>query len=112
MPDTRRTAKQANDSLQELYDSDAPEKQQELLQLKAQYNNLTTNKIASNLLWLKQSYYDQGEKAGKLLAWRIKKIQKDRAINSIILEDGKELVDPIEINTAFKNYYEDLYKSE
>ncbi len=34
-------------------------------------------------MWLKQSYYDQGEKSGKLLAWRIRKIQTDRAINSI-----------------------------
>jgi len=41
--------------------------------LKAQYNELTSNKIATNLMWLKQSYYDQGEKPGKLLVWRIKK---------------------------------------
>lgn len=40
------------------------------------------------------------------------RIKTNRAIHSIILEDGKELVDPIEINTAFQKYYEDLYKSE
>lgn len=97
---------------QELHHNDNPEKQQELILLKSQYNELTTNKIASSLLWLKQSYYDQGEKAGKLLAWRLKKVQTDRAINSVKLQDGKILIDPSEINTAFKEFYEDLYKSE
>ena len=97
---------------EELHHNDTPEKQQELLFLKSQYNELTTNKIASSLLWLKQSYYDQGEKAGKLLAWRLKRIQTDRAINSVKLQDGKILIDPSEINTAFKEFYENLYKSE
>uniref|UniRef100_A0A3B3B502 Reverse transcriptase domain-containing protein n=1 Tax=Oryzias melastigma TaxID=30732 RepID=A0A3B3B502_ORYME len=97
---------------QHLYHNDNPEKYKELIQLKAQYNELTTNKIAANLMWVKQSYYDQGEKAGKLLAWRTKKIQSDRAINIIQLDDGKELNDPIEINSAFRKYYEDLYKSD
>lgn len=64
------------------------------------------------MLWLKQSYYDQGQKAGKPLAWRIKKVQTDRAINSIKSADGKDLNDLVDINTAFTNYYEDLYKSE
>ena len=64
------------------------------------------------MLWLKQSYYDQEEKAGKLLAWRLKRIQTDRAINSVKLQDGKILIDPSEINTAFKEFYENLYKSE
>ena len=98
---------------EELHHNDTPEKQQqELLLLKSQYNELTTNKIASSLLLLKQSYYDQGEKAGKLLAWRLKRIQTDRAINSVKLQDGKILIDPSEINTAFKEFYENLYKSE
>ena len=63
-------------------------------------------------MWLKQSYYDQGEKPGKLLAWRIKKIQTDRAINSLALENGVNIVDPLEINNTFKLYFENLYESE
>lgn len=76
------------------------------------FYELTTHKIASSLLWLKQSYYDQGEKAGKLLAWRLKKIQTDRGINSIKLQDGKILTNLLQINTAFREFYEVLYKSE
>lgn len=52
-------------------------------------------------MWVKQMYNDQGEKAGKLLAWRFKKIQTDRAINSILLSSGENLVDPKYINDAF-----------
>lgn len=75
---------------QQLYSRDIKEKWQELLLLKSQYKQLTTERIVSNLLWLKQSYYDWGEKAGTLLAWRIKKIHTSTAINSIKLEDGKK----------------------
>ncbi len=45
---------------------------QELLNLRTQYNELSAKKAAASLMMLRQNYYDQGEKAGKLLAWRIK----------------------------------------
>jgi len=48
-------------------------------------------------MWLKQSYYDQGEKCGKLLAWRLKKKQLDRAINSIKTPAGDMTSEPVEI---------------
>lgn len=96
----------------DLYRNDSPEKHKELLLLRTRYKELSTNKIAANLLWLKQSYYDQGDKAGKLLAWRIKKMQSHRAINSIQLENGDHTVDPVEINSSFRAFYESLYRSE
>lgn len=49
---------------------------------------------------------------GKLLAWRLKTIQTNRAINSVTLDSGENVVDPIEINNAFAKYYETLYKSQ
>lgn len=63
-------------------------------------------------MWLKQSYYDQGEKAGKLLAWRVKKIQSERTINSIMTCSGNLSTDPLEINNNFREFYENLYRSE
>ncbi len=39
-------------------------------------------------------------------------MQTDRAINLTKTEDGKNLIDPVEINAAFTNYYKELYKSE
>ena len=47
----------------------------ELNELRAKYNVLSTNKATKNLMKLKQSYYEQGEKASKLLAWRIKQME-------------------------------------
>lgn len=39
-------------------------------------------------------------------------MQADRAINSIELENGKNTVDPVEINSSFRAFYESLYRSE
>lgn len=61
---------------------------------------------------LKQTYYDQGEKPCRLLAWCIKQQQTVRAITNIEDTNGNTVVDPLEINTAFKNFYEKLYRSE
>lgn len=72
----------------QLFVNDDSEEKKKLLSLKAQYSKLTSSKIATNLMWLNQSYYDQGEKPRKLLGWRIKRIQSNRAINSILLDNG------------------------
>lgn len=85
---------------------------QNLTILRAKYDKLMIDKVAKSLLWTKQTYYDQGEKAGKLLAWRIKKMQADRSISSIKTDTGELSTDPIEINTSFKKFYEKLYESE
>ncbi len=46
------------------------------------YSRQNTTKIsaeraAGSLLRLKQSFYNQGEKPGKLLAWQIKQLQSE-----------------------------------
>lgn len=71
------------------------DKHQKLTVMRAECNKLTTDRVAKNLLWTKQAYYDQGEKPGKLLAWRVKK-----TINSITTMSGNLTVDPSEINAV------------
>lgn len=44
-----------------------------LLKLRAQYNTLSITKAENSLIRRKQSFYEHGEKAGRLLAWQIKK---------------------------------------
>lgn len=88
------------------------EKQQELVILKAKYNKLSTNKALAGLIRLKQTYYDQGEKAGKLLAWRLKTEQNARTITEIVTANGDKTSDPQIINTLFESYYTQLYSSE
>lgn len=84
-----------------------PEKLHNLSVMRANYDKLTSDKVAKSLMLTKQTYYDQGEKAGKLLAWRIKKMKSERTINSIKLKSGKLTMDPIEIvilDTSLNSY--------
>ena len=92
----------------DLYAKNDPVKQKELIILKAKYNKMSTDESAKSLMWLKQGYHDQGEKPGKLSAWRIKNQQTDRAINSIRTPQGTLTIDPLEINTCFKDFHESL----
>ena len=57
----------------DINDCDDTTKQRDLLLLRAKYNKLSADKAARSLMWLKQNYYNQDEKARKLLAWRKKK---------------------------------------
>lgn len=86
--------------------------EQRLLLLRTQYNEISANKAAISVLKLKQSFYDQGERPGRLLAWRIRQQQTERAISYIEDDKGNLITDPTEINNAFQRFYEKLYSSE
>ena len=92
--------------------NDTPDLQCKLTLQRAHYNELSSNKALASINRLKQSFYDQGEKAGKLLAWRIKALHGERAINKIQNNAGNITSDPKEINESFKTFYNHLYKSE
>lgn len=85
-----------------------PSLETELLILRAEYNKLSSTRAASSLLTLNQTFYEQGDKSGKLLAWQIKQLEKQTPITNII-SNKKVIVDPSEINNIFKQYYKDLY---
>lgn len=55
------------------------DKHKHIVLLRSKYNTLSANKMATKLLKFKHTFYDQGEKAGKVLAWRIKTRQAERA---------------------------------
>ena len=61
---------------------------------------------------LRQTYYDQGEKAGKLLAWCLKTEQNARTITEIVTANGDKTADPQINNTLFESYYTQLYSLE
>lgn len=81
-----------------------------LLLLRAEYNKQSSLRGAFQPLKIK-SFYEQGDRAGKLLAWQIRRLETKLTITSIITNDGT-LVDPQEINDAFKDYYEKLYNAQ
>lgn len=71
-----------------------PKLHQELLLLRAQYNEISASKAAANL------------------AWRIKQLQIERTITALKNDKGETVADPVAINGAFRDYYERLYSSE
>ena len=87
----------------------SPDTHTELLTLRSQYNELSANKTASNLLKLK---HEHGEKSGKILAWHIKQQQTERSINYIEAPNGKTVVNPEEISKTFRIFYKRLYSTE
>ncbi len=94
------------------YSNNSDKINHKLIKLRAQYNALSITKAENSLIRLKQSFYEQGEKAGKLLAWQIKKLDTEKAINNIQIENGELTSNPLEINNTFVSFYKDLYKSE
>ena len=94
------------------FQNPCPKLHQSLILLRAQYNEISASKATANLLKLKQSVFDQGEKSGKILAWRIKQIQLEQSITVLKNDRGETISDPTAINDSFRVYYERLYSSE
>ena len=60
----------------------------------------------------KQLFFEQGDKAGKLLAHQAREAYASRLISKIKLPSGNTISDPAEINRVFFEYQSNLYKSE
>lgn len=88
----------------EYHQSDSQDTHQEQFLLRTQ--------CKEGLFRLKQTFYDQGERPGRMLAWCIKQLQNERVINSLQNNNNENIVDPNEINEIFKKFYEYLFSSE
>lgn len=64
------------------------------------------------MLRLNQTFYEHGEKPGKLLAWQTKQLETRRTDTSVFNDSGETITDPSGINNTFWTYYENLYKSQ
>ena len=89
---------------EQVFKNRAPVVEKELLILRAEYNQLSADRAASDMLRLNQTFYEQGEKPGKLLAWQIKQLETRKTITSIKNNNGDTIIDPIEINKEFRKY--------
>uniref|UniRef100_A0A670IVT3 Reverse transcriptase domain-containing protein n=1 Tax=Podarcis muralis TaxID=64176 RepID=A0A670IVT3_PODMU len=58
---------------------------------------------------MKQRHFESANKTGKLLAWQLRKKQKQKVISKIKVED-QIIEDPSEVKRKFLQYYENLYK--
>lgn len=73
---------------------------------------LSTGKVERQFLQTKQRFFEQGDKAGKLLAYQARVASASRRIPRIKSPTGDITTDPTEISDIFSNYYSKLYSSE
>lgn len=83
-----------------------------LTKLKYDYNTIISQKVEFNLFRARQKYFEEGDKAGKLLARYIKQRETMNAIPVIRDGSGQLSSDPYKINAGFSEYYQNLYSSE
>ncbi len=82
-----------------------------LTKLKYQYNNIITQKVEFNLFRARQTYFESGDKAGKLLASYIKQRELASTIPAVRSPAGDLLTATVDINQAFEEFYSNLYSS-
>lgn len=84
-----------------------------LIAKRTEYDALTTREVENAMARLKQRYYEQGDKSGKLLAWQIRREEAARYISAIKSPNGGDVVrNPQHINQAFTEFYKTLYSSQ
>lgn len=83
----------------------------ELTQLKYRYNNILSQKMEFLLFRARQTYFESGDKAGKLLANYIKHKESSTIIAAVRAPGGEFFTAATDINKQFKDFYIDLYKS-
>lgn len=89
-----------------------PETWRKLNTFKYDLNNILLKKAESALFYAKQKYYEQGERAGKLLAHRVKKRQTQNIISSIYNKNNELITNKKLINGVFETFYQELYTSQ
>lgn len=83
-----------------------------ILKLKYEYNTITSKRVSSLQLKLKQKHFELGDKPEKLLASQLRGVQANQAIHKIKVKSGKLVTNPKEINACFRDFYKELYSSK
>uniref|UniRef100_A0A667ZNP8 Reverse transcriptase domain-containing protein n=1 Tax=Myripristis murdjan TaxID=586833 RepID=A0A667ZNP8_9TELE len=83
-----------------------------LLLCRAQLQEIMHEETAFALFKLKRKYFESGDKAGKMLAMRLKQTESKHLISKIYDCNGQPTQDQKQMNHCFKNYYKKLYESE
>lgn len=89
------------------------ENQQKLKETRNKIGELLQQEVEAKARYLKQSYYEVGPKAAKLLARKLRKQQAERVIHKIKDPISNQLkYESKEIEKVFRNYYVDLYSQK
>uniref|UniRef100_A0A3Q3FNA9 Reverse transcriptase domain-containing protein n=1 Tax=Labrus bergylta TaxID=56723 RepID=A0A3Q3FNA9_9LABR len=84
----------------------------ELMKVKLEVKDLLNKKTEFDLYRLKAKYFENGDKAGKLLAYTLQKARASRIIPAIKSKNAAVLKSPQEINNRFQKFYKNLYLPE
>lgn len=80
------------------------------LKLQTEFDLLSTNKAEYLLKRTKATYYEHGDRAGRLLVSQLKHQSTSRYITQIFDNSSNKLVyDPQNINSVFSTFYAKLY---
>lgn len=88
------------------------QKIKEMSALRSALDTLLTMQASNQISFAKQKLYESGNKAGRYLAYLTKKKANSQTIGSVMDDHGKLSFDTLNINSTFKTFYENLYKSE
>ena len=80
--------------------------------LHSEHDLLMTSVAERQLRQTKQRFFEQGDKAGRLLAQQARAVNASRLIPKVKSPEGNLVSDPIEINKSFFEFYNNLYTSE
>lgn len=84
--------------------------QNQMIAVRKEIAELLEQEVEKKARYFKQSYYESGPKAAKLLARRLRKQQADIAVHKLHDPKTNQLkYKAEEIETIFKDYYKDLY---
>ena len=82
----------------------------ELKKFKHKLDELLTYKAEGALRFTSQRYYEMGNRASRLLAYQLRKVETNRIISKIRHPNSKQIVvKPTDIAEAFAEYYKNLY---
>ena len=80
--------------------------------LKFQLNCLYTTEAEFALLRTQAKFYEDGERASKLVASRLNKAKTRNIITAVKDKFGNLIVNELQINYIYREYFEQLYQSD
>ncbi|KAM5158282.1 protein transport protein Sec61 subunit gamma [Mantella aurantiaca] len=81
----------------------------DLITAREQLKNMLFGRATKNLFKCKSSFYDRGNKCGKMLANMLKRKYERAYIPVINKADGNKATQPADISDTFRRYYKNLY---
>lgn len=72
---------------------------------------LCTEKAKQSIFFCRQRIYEQGERAGRLLAYLAYMNDMPPVVVSLIDTEGNSITDPFQVASQFLQFYKNLYKS-